>query len=391
MYENSSLTKFIDFQLATRQKLLTSPDVLINQATKYRTYLAPLLMKGLADKDMIQGGTEIVDYVQLKTTSSFQWRNPTDQYNFTARNSLTQIKVPWRFATVDSVTFEHEIDLNQGGEEVVFKRIKKAKNSNMEQDFWEGVEDSLWGAPNFDTMEGTLPEGTKGQMLSLRCFVTENGAMPTAANSGATGNTPTWTSLMNVSTTTYPNWKNQFETYDNTSQTTRRSTLIESMDKMWLDVQFMSPSTSEEYFKNTALNKLHILTSKWGYTELVAIATSKSNVLTPRASGGHGGSNDLGWANGVITYHGIPIKYIGKLDEVDNSGGDKTGTTGTNYYKYRFFNFNHFKLIFHTKHFRRKRKLDGGATNPNAGVVLEDTWLNLWCANRREQGVVVAA
>lgn len=377
---SSSLGAFVDFQLVTRQKLLTSPEELVNQATKYRTYLVPLLMKGLAAKEMIQGGTEIVDFLQLKTTSSFQWRNPTDAYRFTGDNSLTQVKVPWRFATVDSVTYEHELDLQQGGEEVVFKRLKKAKNAVLEQSFWEGLEDALWAAPNFDTMEGTLPEGEKGQMLSLRCFITHDGAVPAAGNGGIATGSSAWTSVMGTSLTTYPNRKNQYETYDNSSAANRRATLVEAMDKMWLDVQFESPSTSEEYFKNTRLEKLKILTSKIGYAELVAIASSKSNVLTPKATGGVGGSNDLGWANGVVCYHGIPVKYIGALDTVDSTA-----------YRYRFINFGNFKLIMHNKHFRRKRKLDGGATNPNAMVVLEDTWLNLWCANNRENGIVVAA
>jgi hypothetical protein len=384
---NSSLTDFIDFQLVTRQKLLSSVDTLVNQATKYRTYLFPLMLKGLTAKETVQSGTEIVDYVQLKTTSSFQWRNPTDTYAFTGDNSLTQIKIPWRFATVDSVTYEHEIDLNQGGEEVVFKRVKKAKNSRMEQNFWEGMEDALWADPNFDVMEGDLPAGQKGQMLSLRSFITDDGEVPAAGNGGIVTGSSAWTTIMNVSPTTYTNWKNQYETYDNTSQTTRRNTLIEAMDKMWLDVQFMSPSTSEEYFKNTTLNKLQIICNKLSYTELVAIASSKSNVLTPKASGGTGGSNDLGWAQGQVTYHGIPIKYIGKLDLVDT--GADTGSTSLR--KYRFINFNHIKPVFHTKHFRRKRKLDGGATNPNAGVILEDTWVNIWNANRREHGIVRAA
>jgi hypothetical protein len=370
---NSSLQKFVDFQLVTRQKLLSSPDTLVNQATKYRTNLISRMMKGLTAKEMIQSGTEIVDFVQLKTTSSFGFFNPTDTFNYTGDNSLTQISVPWRFAKVYSVTYEHELDLNQGGEGEIFKRLKNAKNAVMEQSFWEGMEDALWATPNFDTMEGTLGQNV-GQPLSLRCFITDDGGAPTASNGGSTGATASWTSVMGVSPSTYTNWKNQYETFDNTSAATRRNTLIEAMDAMWLDVQWESPSTSEEYFKSTNMSKLMIVCNKTSYLELVSLATAKNNVLTPK--------NDLGYQNGTVVYHGIPIKYVAKLDTIDTTHAA---------YTYRFINFNHIKPIFNSKHFRRKRKYDGGANNPNAMVVLEDTWLNLWNANRREHGIVRAA
>ena len=179
---------------------------------------------------------------------------------------------------------------------------------------------------------------------------------------------------MGVSPTTFPNWKNQYETFDNTSTSTRRNTLIEAMDAMWLDLQWQSPSGSEDFFKSTNMQKFKIVGNKTSILELVAIATSKNNVLTPK--------NDLGYQNGQVVYHGMPTSYIAKLDTVD---------TSTRTYTYRFINFNHIKPIFHTKHFRRKRKYDGGAQNPNAAVVLEDTWHNWWNFNRREHGIVRAA
>lgn len=378
----SALTAFTDFLIATRQKMLTSPNELSNQATLYRTYLIPLMFKGLSEKEMVQGGSEIVDHIQLSIQRSFRNYNPTDNFNYTADSSLTQVKAPWRFWMVDSVTYKHEIELNNGTPAEIFKRLKVAKEKRMQQDFWEGMENQLWATPEVATMESTTLTGT-GKPYSLRCFITDNGGAPTSSNGGVTGSN--WSTVMQVNPTTYTNWKNQFETYDNTSQTTREATFIPAMDLMWLDVQFMSPATSEEHFKSTTLQKLQIVMNKVTHAMLVKLATAKSNILSPANVPGI--NTDLGWANGRLLYHGLPIKYIGALDSIDT--GSDTGTTPK--YRCRFINFNHFKWIFHKNNFRNLIRKDGGASNPHAEVLIDDTWGQLWCANRRENGIVVAA
>lgn len=374
----SSLNAFTDFVLATRPKAVTDPGELVSQASKYRTNLYSLMLKGLTSKITLQGGSEIVDFVQLTAGGRGRYVDPTDTYNYTQSNTLSQLKVPWRFFVVDSVTYEHEIDLNQGGPEVVYKRIKDARLSELERDWWESHEDALWADPDYEKMEAANKIGT-GKPLSLRCFITDDGGAPTSSNGGVASGSSAWTTVMGVSPSTKTNWKNQAVTYDNTSKTTRENTYIAGLDKLWLRCQFISPSTTEEYYKNTTLNKMRILNNESTHLMLVALATSKNNVLTPK--------NDIGYQNGNVIYHGIPTQYVARLDTIDT--GADTGTTAL--YRSRFVNFNHIRPVFHSKHFRRMRALDGGAANPNAKVMLEDTYENLWCANRREQGILVAA
>jgi hypothetical protein len=373
----SSLAAFTDFLVLTRQKQMSDPSKVINQATKYRTNLISAMMKGLTMKEMFQGGTEIVDFIQLKMTSSFAYYNPTDTATYVADNSATMLKVPWRFWKVDSVTHATEIALNQGTPAEIFKKVKRFKDSRMDTNFWEGMEDGLWATPEVATMEGTLGIGLVGKPLSLRCFITDDGLAPSSTNGGVTG--ANWTTVMTVDPVLFPNWKNQFATYDNTSLATREASFILAMDRIWNLCQFMAPGTTQEFVQDTNLNKMRIVSNLETRLLLVKLATARNNVLTPK--------NDLGWANGNVVYHGLPTDYIAALDNVDT--GADTGTTAK--YKARFLNFKHIKPWFHSEWFRKTTKLDGGASNPLMTVVREDTWGNYWLANRREQGVVRAA
>jgi hypothetical protein len=376
----SSLDLFVDFATGTRQAPVSSPDELQSQASKYRTHLYPLMMQGLTKDLMIQSGTEIVDVIQLKYTNRRKARNFTDTYTFTGSDSLTKVSAPWRKYTCDAVVHEAELDLQQGDQKTVFKKVRNAKMAELELSYWEGNEEDLWADPNFETMESATLSGT-GQAYSLRCFVTDDGGLPSSTNGGvAAGSTATWTSLMGIDPANFGNnWKNQFSTYDNTSSTTREAGYIAAMDEQFVKLEWKSPSTREEYVKSTSFKKLKIINNLATHLLLIKLAKAANNVLTPR--------NDIGYQAGEVVYHGLPMLFIARLDSVDT--GADTGTT--NKYRSRYFNFARIRPIFHSKHYRRMRTLDGGVTNPDAKVFLEDTWQNLWLESRREQGIVRAA
>src|SRR5690349_18470186 len=92
----SSLDLFIDFATSTRQAPVSDPGTLVSQATKYKTNLFSLMMKGLTKDLLIQSGTELVDIIQLKYTNRRKKRNFTDTYSFTGSDSLTKVTAPWR-------------------------------------------------------------------------------------------------------------------------------------------------------------------------------------------------------------------------------------------------------------------------------------------------------
>jgi len=375
----STIAAFNDFMLATREAPLSGTDQIQNEATKYRTYLLRKMLAGLSKEKLLQSGTKIVDYIQLALTSTYQDYAPTQDFTFQASNSLTKIEVPWKFSLVSSNWTDHEIELNSGGDlKTVFKTIKKVKEQEMMTALYEGMEDAFWATPDVVEMEGGTATGKKP--YSLRCFITPTGGAPAAANGGVVG--ADWTTVMTVNPTTLTNWKNQVENYDGTSATTVRGTngIIPAMDRMWLDTQFESPTDAQQYAQDTKINKTSILASKVGYSTLVDIMNSRNDRMLP-AQGG----NDLGYANGRITYHGMPISYIGALDTVDATLDAAAKPN------FRFVNFNYIYPIFHTKRYMTAIDLPNSARQPFSHGIIRDTWRNLWCSSRRSQGFVSAS
>ena len=376
MADAGTIAAFGDFMTATRQLPMSSPDKIVNQMTRHNTYLTKLMMAGLGADDFFQGGTEIVEQLQLKYTSNSRNYLPTDTQAPTGTDSLTQGKWPWRFKLVDSVWYDHEIILNNESDtRTVFKRLAKAKRQKMYTDFFDAINDDLWAAPDATNMEGGNSSGTKP--YSLRCYFTIGTGVPntTAVSSngdGATG-AGTWSTVAQINPTNYPNWDNQRVTYDSTDIL---GTLEDALDDMYIRLNWESPD-SRTGMQDTKLDKLTILTNREGYKNLVKLAR-----LSRSATDDKGASN-LGWANGIVTYHGRAVKYISALDSTDITPAGKP--------RYYFANFNHIKLVFHKNRYLAPKTFSGTVSQPFANVEYRDTWWNLICTNRREQGLVYAA
>jgi hypothetical protein len=372
-----SLQAFKDFLTATREKTLSGPNEISNQATKYRSTLLAIMLAGLTPKEYVQSGQKVVDFIRLSSTNNYRQYSPTDTFNYTGTNSLTKLEVPWTFAMTYATWFDHEILLNSGGDlATVFKTIKRVKEQEMMTGLYEGIEDGLWATPDKDTMENPATTGLTPKHYSLRSFITDDGGAPSSTNGGVSsaGN---WTTVMSVNPSTLPNWKNQTGTYDPTSAASAQATIRKAFDLMWQKLQWRSPGNSQEYFTDTDLSKLRILASMGGITQLLDILNQVNNRLEP--------FNNLQAHDGKVLYAGMPITMIDAIGTVDSS------YEATAYkFKYRFVNFKHIKPIFHSQRYMFPMDMDGGAAQPQAHVMWRDTWLQLWCQNRREQGIVTA-
>lgn len=369
---------FTDWMLATRPKSLADPAKIKVQSTRRQRYLLRDILSGLAPKKYIQSGSKIIDFIQLKATASFKRYLPTDGYTYTPSNTLTQIEVPWRFSSVDMSWTDHEVILNGTDILSTFQRVKAAKESAMMVDFYEGMEDDLWATPNVTEMEAT-PSSLGRQPLSLRCFVTDDGLAPSSTNGGVVGDN--WTTIQTVNPTTETNWRNQVETYDGTSLATGDADsggIISAFDGMWMSLGWQSPETSQKYVEDISYSKLNILASKKAVQRLIAICRLQNDRLTP-------GGGNLQHAGGQITYGNIPVKYITELDVVDATAD------AANKPKFRWFNFNHIKPIFHSQRYLYQVSVGKNPAQPHQSVEVRDTWRNLFCINRRAQGMVRSA
>lgn len=368
---------FTDWMLATRPKSLADPAKIKVQSTRRQRYLLREILAGLAPKEYIQSGSKIIDFIQLKATASFKRYLPTDPYTYVPSNTLTQIEVPWRFSSVDMSWTDHEVILNGTDILSTYQRVKAAKESAMMVDFYEGMEDDLWATPDVTEMEAA-PSSLGRRPLSLRCFVTDDGLAPSSTNGGVVG--ANWTTIQTVNPTTETNWRNQVETYDGTSDATVESSVITAFDLMWMDLGWQSPETSQKYVEDISYSKLKILASKKGVSKLLKVLRNENDRLTP-------GGGNLQQANGAVTYGNIPVMYVSELDTVDASGDGAAVVKP----KYRWFNFNHIKPIFHSQRYLYQVSVGKNPAQPHQSVEIRDTWRNLFCINRRAQGIVRAA
>jgi hypothetical protein len=355
---------------ATRQRPLSGPEKIANMMTRNRTYLNRVMLSGLTDDIIFQDGTEIVEYVQAKYTPNARNYLPTDDQAPQAENSLQQIKIPWRFTLVDSVWYDHEIELNNGDEKTVFKRLMKVKRQKMFTDLFDKMEDDFFAAPNATTMEGGNTAGA--DPYSILCFATADGAVPSTTNSH-TGTTGTWTTTETLSRTTYTNWANQYSTYDSADID---ANLEDALNEMYIKVQFEAPDDSGKTgMVDATLSKILIGTNLEGMKAVLRIIKNNNANSSPATA--------LGWAQGKVTLNGVKFKYLSQLDNTAICPAGKP--------KFKFLNFNHIRPVFHKKRYLLAKTFEGTIAQPMANVEYRDTWRNLVCTNLREQGEVSAA
>jgi hypothetical protein len=367
----STIAAFTDLMAVTRGVASSAIEKIQSDATSYRRYLTRLMQAGMAKSKMLQGGPNIIDFIQLNFTNSYQEYSPTQDFNWTDTNSLTQITLPWKYAMVSATWYDHEVILSSGSLETTFKRVKDAKMAELELSFWEGREKSLWATPDVITMEGTTVTGS--QWHSLRAYITEDGLAPSSTNGGVNGSN--WTTILGVNPSTFTNWRNQVESYNPAAIDTQ---LPRALDLMWDDVQFESPSDSQQYVQDTSMQKTAILTNRDGYAILMDLTRNKNDNTYSK-------ENDLGMLNGVLTYHGLPIKRIGAFEDA--------GVMGTVYPvgspRFWFPNFNFIYPIYHEQRFLAPITVNTPTTKPQAHITAKDTYGELWIRSRRTSGIVV--
>ena len=367
MAQPGTLEAFTDFMIATRGLPLAGPNEIFTQLTKHRTYVSRIILAKEKAKDYFQGGTHLEAALQLSYTPNAAEYNPGDTQSPVGDTSLTKAYIPWAFTLVYSVWYDHEIVLNRG-EQVQFANLAMAKRRKMWVDFWDHVEDCLWAAPN-SQMEKVAGTETKRIPYSIRAFITKTGGAPTKDDDGADVD---WTTVEQINPTTYTNWKNQVITYNATNYL---ASLPPALDEMWMAVQFQAPPADggPSGQEDTDLRKMRIMTNKEGMKMLLAVnrELKAGNSKVPLV--------DLSYTNGVLTFNGMPIDYISKLDSVFEEGKPC----------FYFINFDHIKLRFHRERYLYAKTFEGTFTQPHANVEYRDTWWNLVCTNRREQGIVI--
>lgn len=375
-----ALPSFTDFFTNTGPAFLTGVNEVINEAQK-QTYVLGKLLKGRGMDEVVQGGRTIDDTIMFESGGTYAHYDPNDTFQWRNPQLTTQISVPWRFSIAHMSWTDQEVELQVSdgmsakGAGQVYKRIKRIKEQSMWTDMLNGMENDLWRAAQNaqDNMEGNVANVTH-MPYSFGAFITEN-----TTDYHETG----WSTIETVDPATQSGWRNRVRTYDYDDPFDAdgdRDGLIHAFDNMFLDVQFESPGTKEEYFTKVNLNRQMICASFAGvnmYKDF--LRQSNDRLVSPQ----DGAYNDP-------AYSGIPVKGISTLNTAAIYGSTPAVELSAtpDGYRYWWINGNFVKPVFHSRRYMEVHDPMRHPNQPFTTIVPTDTWWNLLCRKRTACGIV---
>lgn len=351
------LLQFNDFVALTRENVIPNREV-VNLSLARNNILAELA-KGKSDEELFQGGKKILVNLQTRSGVPTQLITPGDERTIASADLTSSIEVPWRFLTGHFMYTEQEITFNRGGDKVQLYDLLKLKRRAADQRLYEDMESLLFATPNYATMEAT---GGKAP-LSIPCFITDDGALPIG-----------FTTLMGKDLTALPMWKNQTAEYSSADHTT----VIPAFTKMkrlltWDNVAPVVNLGAQ----NTNWQRLMILTNADGYDLMDHIRREHqgANVQITNTN-----VQNIGLGAGALSFDGIPIKYVSKLDSY--------GWTASKP-KFMFLDTAYLHPVWHTELYMKERApMVASARQPDTFVVWNDTSYNLVCTDRQRLGCI---
>lgn len=362
-----SLTTFADFVIATDQKVITPTDDILNEAVK-NTYILKSAQRGRGDDELMQGGSSLVDMIQLSDNGSFQFYEPYQELNPTAVDTLTKVSINWRFAEAHYVWSEEEIQLNEGDQEATYKKLLKSKKQACHTSMFNGMEDACWAFPSATSMEAA-----SGKVAySIPAFIDEI---------GTDYHWPGFTTIMGVDPELEDRWRNQISRYNSADPFDAENGIIPAFDDQWLKVKFESPEQASDYFANDTLNKMKIVSNRDGVKKYKQ-ALRMLNDRTVSAQ-------DPAYNSPV--YSGVPVQYVSTLDTalLDQEAASTTPAAwAAGAPRYMFLNFSFMYPIYHTNRYMVSTDPMNDVKQPWSYVVYKNTYYNWFCRSRQRQGIV---
>lgn len=400
------LSALVDLFLATSQAVLTGENFILNEAQPRRTILRQI-MKAHDMVDMLQGGDSITDQVIFDEDSTYSAYNPLEPKAPRLGNHLTEISVQWALSDAHVTFSKHEKGLNmasqlkRGARAMVFKKIIKAKWSNLFVSINRGMERELMATPVNGTME-TVTTGTRVP-YSIFATITEFGSDLTTPN--PTGILPPgFTTVQTINSTTQPRWRNPVEFYaDGLTEIDAGGTAnwdgFDAFQVMADRLGWEDLAIRPEYGEAEDPEAFYIC-SKNG-KKLYSHATRRSNDYLR-----HGPSNA---AYPGLNYDGAPIKWIEAMDTAvvwssaitgtgvnsgENDGTlDENGVATQNPFSKgpRFVCIvpKYFKKIVHSEHFLEEETPPPSVFQPYQRTVFFDCWHQNFNRSRQRAGGVI--
>lgn len=374
---------YLDYLAVTRTDKFTPMGEFLDEALN-QEYILSILIEANGIDNITQGGTAIVDFIQIGQNNSFGFYAPGEQLTPVAADTMKQISAPWRFASFNYAFEDEEIALNE--EDVNrFEKLDQIYESSAFNSCIQGTEDSMWAIPSNADMESTSGK----QPYSIPVFVNE-----------FTNGTPTgFTTVMGVNPSTVNVWRPQQQAYTmaNISDPKSNTGLLRAFQRMAALVQFRPVRFGKtgKYQEDMKTDALMIVTNLDGITQYQnCLYATNDRTISPSDAG-----------NKAVEFQGRELRYVTALDYAGIYSGAASGTTATQTNpltgasvtncaatgapRYYWLNGFYIKPIFNKNRFMyMKEPMCVGVERPNSYVQWYFNQQQLWCKSRKRHGIV---
>jgi hypothetical protein len=422
MAGGQALNTLVDMFLATTPTTLTSVKMIENEAQFRSTFLYQV-MRAHDMSQQVQGGSEIQDFVYFDEVNSASDYQPMEEFAPQLSQHLTRWSVPWRFTQVNEVFNKHEKglqnigQLNRGARAMVFKDLIWGKWMNVITSLNNHLERGFFLTPTPGAMEATSGKTP----YSIFATITEWGTIPTAAISSGVGTRPLgFTTVQGIDPNVQLKWRNPLEFYtDVVGRPGLAAPIVASSAPLAPTSRWSGYSAFMRMYKRLTFEPLAIRPEYGSPQEPGGfIFTSLRGCSLYELNGGNRGdflrakandpSTTMGGGNGELSYQGIPVRYVEKMDTAvvwvggaaSANAGEFDGTTDENGGavqnpdssgpRFVFNNPSKYKKIVHAEHWLEEETPPSSQTQPFDRVVYFDNWHNNICRSRRKAGGVVA-
>lgn len=358
----------------------SGPEVYVNEAS-LAGYITTRMQTGRELAQMLDGGESIRDDIIFDVESSRQVYNPNEPLNYKLINTITQHQAPWCFVAYSISYTEHELGLNFGqlrssAQKKVFKKIYKAKMTNLWTDISNGEEAAAWAQPVVQ-----MEQSGSRTLQSLVHF----------ANEFPLGLAPGITTVQQLAPAAFAKWAPVQGTYvgglsgtlaekqalaANVFGAMTRQYRLMSFDRMPYGPEYSDPKTRPDF----------IAASLRG-VQLYEDSLRVSNELLL------GNRQDPAFPDPM--FRGMPVHYFPQLDNalIHSLGGTAFGSEATATVtgpRFFFVNTRYGKRVWKDDRYFEQRFVDMGAVGqPFTTVMVVDSWGNYFCHSRRKfMGIV---
>lgn len=301
------ISAFTETVRLTGPTVFTGVREVVNDAQKTNYNTLGYLMRGQSMSDVVQGGLQIVDDIQLATVRKARTYRPGNKQSYTNPQTGVQIAVPWRMFLTDITWDDTERELNEGSgragdRSLRYKDVWFKKQMNSYVDWCDYQEELFWLPGDPSRMEAA-----NGDLINSIPFLINEFASGQVGSGNPSGTAATTKLGILPTAAGMTRWDNQRFSYQNAGvgSNMNPASLMAVLKKATQALQFKPAPMHGQYFEaaaNTSPGNWIACSSNglaFIWQQYLASQNRWDNQMDP---------------NGNPMFNGVPFVHVAALD-----------------------------------------------------------------------------